>query len=89
MKSDFCVASAYGVFANVPVPFFLEKPCENFYNSGFTRTHWRAGAGPLIAFARINQLGLLTQVFEGVLMTDEVINECTMRTDFPTLFTSL
>ena len=42
-----------------------------------------ADAGPLIAFARINQLGLLTQVFEGVLVTDEVFNECTMRTDFP------
>ena len=34
-----------------------------------------ADAGPLIAFARINQLGLLTQVFEGVLVTEEVINE--------------
>lgn len=42
-----------------------------------------ADAGPLIAFARINQLGLLTQVFEGILVTDEVFNECTMRTDFP------
>jgi len=42
-----------------------------------------ADAGPLIAFARINQLVLLTQVFEGVLVTEEVFNECTMRTDFP------
>lgn len=42
-----------------------------------------ADAGPLIAFARINQLCLLTQVFEGILVTDEVFNECTMRTDFP------
>jgi len=87
MKSGFCVASDYGIAANFTVLFFLEKPYGNVYNSGFTRTHWGAGAGPLIAFARINQLGLLTQVFEGVLMTDEVINECTMRTDSPTLFT--
>lgn len=42
-----------------------------------------ADAGPLIAFARLHQLGLLAQVFERVMVTDEVFNECTARSDFP------
>ena len=41
-----------------------------------------ADAGPLIAFARVQQLGLLPQMFERVLVTDEVIAECTVRPDF-------
>lgn len=41
-----------------------------------------ADAGPLIAFARVQQLGLLAQMFERVLVTDEVIAECTVRPDF-------
>ena len=42
-----------------------------------------ADAGPLIAFARLHQLGLLAQVFERVMVTNEVFNECTCRSDFP------
>jgi uncharacterized protein len=42
-----------------------------------------ADAGPLIAFARLGQLGLLTQVFAQVLVTEEVFAECTYRPDFP------
>lgn len=38
-----------------------------------------ADAGPLIAFARLNQVGLLVQVFESVMLIDEVFNECTCR----------
>ncbi len=41
-----------------------------------------ADAGPLIAFARVRQLGLLAQMFVRVLVTDEVIAECTVRPDF-------
>lgn len=41
-----------------------------------------ADAGPLIAFARVQQLRLLPQMFERVLVTDEVIAECTVRPDF-------
>jgi len=41
-----------------------------------------ADAGPLIAFSRLNQLGLLAQVFERTMVTDEVFNECTYRSDF-------
>ena len=41
-----------------------------------------ADAGPLIAFARLQQLELLTQLFERVMVTDEVFNECTCRTAF-------
>jgi len=40
-----------------------------------------ADAGPLIAFARLGQLELLTQVFAQVLVTEEVFAECTCRTD--------
>lgn len=39
-------------------------------------------AGPLIAFARLGQLELLTQVFEQVLVTEEVFAECTCRSDY-------
>lgn len=42
-----------------------------------------ADAGPLIAFARLHQLKLLTQLFERVIVTDYVFNECTGRSDFP------
>jgi predicted nucleic acid-binding protein len=41
-----------------------------------------ADAGPLIAFTRLRQLDLLTQLFASVLVTDEVFNECTCRRDF-------
>jgi len=41
-----------------------------------------ADAGPLIAFARLGQLALLTQIFEQVLVTEEVFAECTCRSDF-------
>jgi len=41
-----------------------------------------ADAGPLIAFARLNQVGLLVQVFESVMLTDKMLNECTCRLDF-------
>lgn len=41
-----------------------------------------ADAGPLIAFARLRRLDLLTQLFASVLVTDEVFNECTCRRDF-------
>ncbi|MCF8209270.1 MAG: DUF3368 domain-containing protein [Rhodoferax sp.] len=41
-----------------------------------------ADAGPLIAFARLSQMELLAQVFDSVLVTDEVIRECTCRPDF-------
>lgn len=41
-----------------------------------------ADAGPLIAFARLQQLDLLTKLFASVLVTDEVFNECTCRRDF-------
>ncbi|OIN92681.1 MAG: hypothetical protein AUJ20_06870 [Comamonadaceae bacterium CG1_02_60_18] len=40
-----------------------------------------ADAGPLIAFARLGQLELLTQVFAQVLVTEEVFAECTCRSD--------
>lgn len=42
-----------------------------------------ADAGPLIAFARLNQLGLLPQIFGRVLVTDIVFAECAGRSDFP------
>jgi predicted nucleic acid-binding protein len=41
-----------------------------------------ADAGPLIAFARLHQIGLLVRVFESVMVTDEVFHECTCRSDF-------
>ena len=41
-----------------------------------------ADAGPLIAFARLRQLELLAQMFDSVLVTDEVAHECTCRSDF-------
>ncbi len=41
-----------------------------------------ADAGPLIAFARLQQLALLAQMFDRVGVTDEVIRECTCRPDF-------
>lgn len=41
-----------------------------------------ADAGPLIAFARLGQLELLTQVFAQVLVTEEVFAECTCRADY-------
>lgn len=41
-----------------------------------------ADGGPLIAFARLGQLALLTQVFAQVLVTEEVFAECTCRSDF-------
>ena len=41
-----------------------------------------ADAGPLIALARLHQLALLSQLFDRVLVTDEVIRECTCRSDF-------
>ena len=44
-----------------------------------------ADAGPLIAFARLRQLELLAQMFDSVLITDEVIRECTCRSDFAIL----
>lgn len=53
------------------------------------RKKWRlllkvviADAGPLIAFARLGQLELLTRVFAQVLVTEEVFAECTFRLDF-------
>jgi uncharacterized protein len=42
-----------------------------------------ADAGPLIAFARLHQLELLPQLFERVIVTDYVFNECAGRSDFP------
>ena len=42
-----------------------------------------ADAGPLIAFARIQQLGLLPGIFGRVLVTDVVFAECAGRADFP------
>ena len=42
-----------------------------------------ADAGPLIAFARLHQIGLLPQLFERVLVTDIVFAECAGRSDFP------
>lgn len=42
-----------------------------------------ADAGPLIVLARIHQLSLLPRIFSKVWVTDEVIVECTVRTDFP------
>jgi len=39
-------------------------------------------AGPLIAFARLGQLELLTLVFSQVRVTEEVFAECTCRSDF-------
>ena len=42
-----------------------------------------ADAGPLIAFARLHQLGLLPQIFKRVLVTDIVFAECAGRSDFP------
>lgn len=41
-----------------------------------------ADAGPLIAFARLHQLGLLPQIFGRVLVTDIVFSECAGRVDF-------
>ena len=41
-----------------------------------------ADAGPLIAFARLQQLQLLPQLFARVMVTDEVFTECTHRPDF-------
>lgn len=41
-----------------------------------------ADAGPLIAFARLGKLELLTQVFAQVLVTEEVFAECTCRSDY-------
>lgn len=42
-----------------------------------------ADAGPLIAFARLHQIGLLPQIFGRVLVTDTVFAECAGRADFP------
>ena len=42
-----------------------------------------ADAGPLIAFARLHQLGLLPQIFDRVFVTDVVFAECAGRADFP------
>jgi predicted nucleic acid-binding protein len=42
-----------------------------------------ADAGPLIAFARLHQLGLLPQLFDRVFVTDVVYAECAGREDFP------
>jgi len=42
-----------------------------------------ADAGPLIAFSRLDQLGLLPQIFDGVFVTDVVFAECAGRVDFP------
>ena len=41
-----------------------------------------ADAGPLIAFARLGELELLTRVFAQVLVTEDVFAECTCRTDY-------
>ena len=42
-----------------------------------------ADAGPLIALARLHQIGLLPQVFRRVLVTEEVFAECAGKADFP------
>ncbi len=42
-----------------------------------------ADAGPLIAFARLHQIGLLAQLSGRVLVTDIVFRECAGRSDFP------
>ena len=42
-----------------------------------------ADAGPLIAFARLHQLGLLPRLFDSVFVTDVVFAECAGRADFP------
>lgn len=42
-----------------------------------------ADAGPLIAFARLHEIGLLPQVFGRVLVTDIVFAECTGRLELP------
>lgn len=42
-----------------------------------------ADAGPLIAFARLHQLGLLPQLFDRVFVTNIVFAECAGREDFP------
>ncbi|MDP2760870.1 MAG: DUF3368 domain-containing protein [Sideroxyarcus sp.] len=42
-----------------------------------------ADAGPLIAFARLQQIGLLPQLFGRVLVTDIVFAECAGRSYFP------
>ncbi len=42
-----------------------------------------ADAGPLIAFARLHQFGLLPQIFDRVFVTDVVFAECAGRADFP------
>lgn len=42
-----------------------------------------ADAGPLIALARLHQIGLLPQIFGRVLVTDIVFAECAGREDFP------
>jgi hypothetical protein len=41
-----------------------------------------ADAGPLIALARLHQIGLLPQLFGRVLVTDIVFRECAGRSDF-------
>lgn len=42
-----------------------------------------ADAGPLIALARLRLMELLPQVFDGVFVTDAVLEECAGRPDFP------
>lgn len=42
-----------------------------------------ADAGPLIAFSRLHQIGLLPQIFGRVLVTDMVFAECTGRLELP------
>ncbi len=42
-----------------------------------------ADAGPLIAFARLRRLELLPRVFDTVLVTAAVLEECAGRHDFP------
>lgn len=42
-----------------------------------------ADAGPLIAFSRLRSLELLPGIFEAVLVTPAVLEECAGRGDFP------
>lgn len=42
-----------------------------------------ADAGPLIAFARLEKLHMLPQLFSRVLVPEEVIQECTCKTNTP------
>lgn len=42
-----------------------------------------ADAGPLIAFARLDHLGLLPQIFHRVLVTEAVLKKCAGRPEFP------